>query len=64
MNPKASCGVLYYNTPPASQDCSPYQFRRVTFRLYASLSELEIHEEKLILKPRPFLFRAAALVFN
>jgi hypothetical protein len=31
--------------PSALRDCSTYQFRRVTFRLYASLSELEFHKE-------------------
>ena len=31
--------------PSASRDCSTYQFRRVTFRLYAALSELEFHNK-------------------
>jgi 3-oxoacyl-[acyl-carrier-protein] synthase III len=33
--------------PSASRDCSTYQFRRVTFRLYAALSELEFHNKFL-----------------
>jgi len=31
-------------TPSALRDCSTYQFRRVTFRLYTLLSELEFHK--------------------
>jgi hypothetical protein len=31
--------------PSALRDCSTYQFRRVTFRLYATLSELEFHNK-------------------
>ena len=30
--------------PSAARDCSTYQFRRVTFRLYAKLSELEFQQ--------------------
>ena len=33
--------------PSAVRDCSTYQFRRVTFRLYAALSELEFHNKIL-----------------
>ena len=41
--------------PSALRDCSTYQFRRVTFRLGASLSVLDFH----IKKPLPVLLLAA-----
>jgi len=49
MNPKASFGNRFRSKlrcikPSASRDCSTYQFRLVTFRLCASLSELEFQQ--------------------
>ena len=49
MNTKVSLENIFDSKlrgviPSALRDCSTYHFRRVTFRLYASLSETEFHQ--------------------